>query len=184
MINLLPLGQKEELRQEENWKLVVILGFIFLLFLISLSLILFSINIFISGEVNVQKTLFQQREKEIQDPQAQALQENLITLNQTLSLLSSFYQSRFNSTEILKKISETLPSEAYLANLSLSPQFNEEKEERMNCSLSGFSPTRETLLKLKTNLENENLFEEVYFPPANWVKRTNINFIVSFKIKK
>ena len=65
MINLLPSQEKEEIKQEENFKLILILGIIFLFFLISFSLILTSINIYISGEAKVQKILYQQREKEV-----------------------------------------------------------------------------------------------------------------------
>jgi len=183
MINLLPPQGKEEVLQEKKYKLVLILGILVITFFLSLSLILFSIKIFISGEIAAQGILFEQKEKEFQNPQIQTLQENLIAFNLTLSKLNSFYQSQFNLTKLLEKISQILPREIRLINLSLVPESKEKKEWQMICNLSGFSPTREILLEFKKNLENEQLFGEINFPPESWVKAEDINFTVSFKIR-
>ncbi len=182
MINLLPPKEKEEILQEENWKLFMILGMILLFFLISLLLILFSIKIFIAGEVEAQKILFVEREKEFKNTQMQNLQNNLTAFNKKLSQLDSFYQNQSNFSEILEEISKTLPPEVYLDNLSIIPQGGE--NEGFKCSISGFSPSRQILLILKDNLEKEKNFQEVYFSPSNWVKPTDINFTISFKVKQ
>ena len=181
MINLLPEKNKEEIAQEENWKLIMILGILFLIFLICFSLILYSVNIFISGEVETQKILFEQREREFQNPQMQTLQKNLILFNETLFELDSFYQTQPSPTEVLERISEALPAGVYLKNLSLVPGIKD--KQLLDCSLSGFSPTRASLLELKSNLEEEEDFEEIFFPQTNWVEKENINFAASFKIK-
>jgi len=184
MINLLPPQAKTELILEEKWKLVMLLGLLFLIFFVCLSLILISINIYISGEAASQKILLEQREKEFRTPQTQTLQKNLTVFNQTLSQLDSFYQSQFNTSDVLEKISGLLPSGTYLTNLSCVAQASSKDGWKTNCSLSGFCPTRETLLDFKTNLENEKSFGEVFFPPASWVKPMNINFSVTFKVKQ
>ena len=183
MINLLPPQTKTELKLEERWKLVMLLGLLFLLFLVCLSLILISINIYISGEVASEKILLEQREKEFRTPQTQALQKNLTTFNQTLSQLDAFYQSQFNISDVLEKISKVLPPGTYLTNLSCTPQALNKDGWKTACSLSGFCPSRETLLDFKTNLEKEKSFGEISFPPASWVKPTDINFSVTFKVK-
>lgn len=175
MINLLPPQYKAELKEEENWKLTLILSILFLIFLVCSALILFSIKISISGQAEAQKILLLQEEKKFEESQIQNLEEKITISNQTLLKLNSFYQSQTNSTEILEKISETLPIRTYLTTLNFNPA---------QISLSGFSPTREILLEFKKNLEQEELFEEIYFPPSNWVKPTNIDFSVNFKIVK
>jgi len=182
-INLLPPQTKTELKLEEKWKLVMLLGLLFLIFLVCLSLILISINIYISGEVVSQKILLEQREKEFRTPQAQTLQKSLTTFNQTLSQLDAFYQSQFNVSDVLERISELLPVGTYLTNLSCVPQVSAKDGWKTSCSLSGFCPNRETLLDFKLRLEEEKSFGDVYFPPASWVKPTNINFSVTFKAK-
>lgn len=181
MINLLPPKEKEEILQEENWKLFMILGMLLLIFLVSLLLILFSIKIFIIGEVDVQKILFAEREKEFKNTQMQNLQNNLTDFNKKLSQLDSFYQNQSNLSEILEEISKTLPSGVYLNNLSVVPQ--KEEDAGFICNLSGFSSDRQTLLTLKGNLEKEKNFQEVFSPSSNWVKPTDINFTVNFKIR-
>ncbi len=180
MINLLPSKEKEEILQEENWKLIMILGILLSIFLISLSLILFSIKIFVSGEVEAQKIIFEAREKEFKSPQMQGLQEGLVAFNKNLLQLDSFYQNQLDLTEILEEISQTIPPEIYLNNLSIVPQRGEEKI--INCNLAGFSPTREILLIFKENLEKETEFHDIYFPSSCWVKTADINFTIRFKI--
>jgi len=175
MINLLPPQYKAELKEEENWKLTLILSILFLIFLICSALILFSIKISISGQAEAQKILLLQEEKKFEESQIQNLEEKITISNQALLKLNSFYQSQTNLTEILEKISETLPISVYLTTLNFNPA---------QISLSGFSPTREILLEFKKNLEQEELFEEIYFPPSNWVKPTDIDFSVNFKIVK
>ncbi len=170
MINLLPPQYKAELKEEESWKLVLILEILVLIFLICLALILFSVKIFISGQLEAQKILLLQKEKKFEESQIQSLEGKIIISNQTLSKLNSFYQDQTNLTEILEKIFET-----YLTILNLDPA---------QISLSGFSPTREILLEFKKNLEQEELLGEIYFPPSNWVKPTDIDFSVNFKIIK
>ena len=160
----------------------MILGTLLLFFLISLLLILFSIKIFVTGEVEAQKILFAEREKEFKNTQMQNLQNNLTAFNKKLSQLDSFYQNQSNSSEILEEISKTLPPEVYLNNLSIVPQGG--KEGGFVCNLSGFSPDRQTLLDLKESLEKEKNFQEVYFPSSNWVKPADINFTISFKVKQ
>ena len=182
-INLLPPEVKTELELEEKWKQVFLLGLLFLIFLICLSLILISINIYISGEADSRKILLEQREKEFRTPQTQALQKNLATFNQTLSQLDLFYQKQFNVSDVLEIVSELLPAGTYLTNLSCVPQVSTKGGWKTSCSLSGFCPNRETLLDFKDRLEKEKSFGEVSFPPASWVKPADINFSVTFKAK-
>ena len=182
MINLLPPQYKAELKEEENWKLTLILSILFLIFLVCSALILFSIKISVSGQAEAQKILLLKEEKKFEESQIQNLEEKITISNQALLKLNSFYQSQTNLTEILEKISETLPINIYLATLNFNPLTATENEKHAaQISLSGFSPTREILLEFKKNLEKEQTFEEIYFPPSNWVQQTDIDFSVNFK---
>ncbi|MFC1663786.1 hypothetical protein ACFL0A_01535 [Patescibacteria group bacterium] len=182
MINLLPPQEKKELLEEENYRLVLVLGVLILFFLISLALVLFSIKIYISGQVEVQKIIFSEADREFRQSEIQNFQEKINSTNLTFSKLNSFYQEKFYFTETLVRISKTLPVGTYLTNFSFTPLAT--KELRGQVSLTGFCPNREVLFELKENLENEKDFQEIYFPPENWVKSANIDFGVSFKIKK
>ncbi|MDP2663908.1 MAG: hypothetical protein Q8P08_00410 [bacterium] len=182
MINLLPPKNKEDLLQEKNWKQVTLLGFLAFFILVSFSLILATINIFLAGEVETQKILYQQRLKELESPRVQELKKGLVSFNQTLSRLDAFYEEKFNLSEVLEEISGTLPPGTYLTSLSIVP--GKKGEQKISCSLSGFSPTRNILLKLKENLDKKDNIEEIYFPPSNWVQSKDVNFSVSFKLIK
>ena len=171
MINLLPPKEKESLIQEENWKLVLILGTLFLSFLICLVLILFSIQIYISGKIQSQKVIIEIEEKEFRDPESQNFRGKIVLINQDLSKLNSFYQSQTNLTEILEKISGIFPEEMYLTSISY-------QKETFQISLSGFAPNREVLVGFKKNLEKE--FPDPHFSPQSWFKPTD--FQVNFKI--
>lgn len=176
MINLLSPKEKEEILEEKKWKLILILGFLVLFFFVCLLLILFIINIFISGQLKVQKIFLDQEEKNFKESQFQTLEEEIIVSNQTLLNLNSFYQNQTNLTEILENISGTFPDNVYFTTLNFEPL-----EKKFY--LSGFSLTRESLLELKRNLEEKEFFEKIYFPSSNWVKPIDINFSLSFKVK-
>jgi len=177
MINLLPPRQKEELAQEKKLKLILILGIIILAFLISLTLILFSIKTSLSADLEIQKIYFEQRKKELESPGIQELEAKIKNYNLTLSKLKTFYQGQLDLTSILEKISQTFPEGTYLTSLNFNPQISQ-------FSLSGFSPSREKLLQFKENLEKTEGLKEIYFPPANWIPATDIDFSVNFKISR
>lgn len=176
MINLLPPTQKEELKEEERLKLFLIFEIVILAFLISLNLILFSIRTIISGQIEIKKIFLQEREEELKIQKTEEMETKIKDYNLIISNLDSFYQKNPNLTEILEKLTKSLPNGTYLTTFN----FNIEK---FQISLSGFCPDRKTLLSFKENLEKEEKFEEVYFSPSNWVNHTDINFNATFKVK-
>jgi Tfp pilus assembly protein PilN len=175
MTNLLPPQVKTELCEEKIKKMVIIFGILILILLFSSTLILFTIKNYISKQIDLEKTVINLEEKNSEAPEIQNLREKIISINRTLSQLNSFYQEQVRLTEIFNKISDVLPSQMYLTNFSY-------QKESAQVSLSGFSPNREILFEFKKTLENE--FPEVNFPPQNWIKATDINFQVNFKITK
>jgi Tfp pilus assembly protein PilN len=173
--NLLPPQTKDELYEEEIKKMIIISGILILIFLFSSTLILFTINNYILKQIDLEKTVINLEEKNSEAPEIQNLREKIISINRTLSQLDSFYQAQVRLTEIFNKISDILPSQMYLTNFSY-------QKESAQVSLSGFSPNREILFEFKKTLEKE--FPEANFPPQNWIKATDIDFQVNFKITK
>lgn len=173
--NLLPPQAKTELADQKVQKLVIIWGSLVLVFLISLTLILFSVKTYISGQADYQQTLVDLEQKQLEVPEIQNLREKVRLANQNLLKLDSFYEQQIHLTEVFEKISQILPQKMYLTGFSY-------QKTNSQLSLSGFAPRRETLLEFKKNLEKE--FPNPYFPPQNWIKPTDIDFQVSFKISK
>lgn len=176
MINLLPPKQKEELLAQEQFKIVLILGIVIISFLLSLALILFSIKTFMESDLQIEKIFIEQKEKELKNLKIEDLEEKIKEYNITLSKLNDFYQKQKSLTEVLEKISKTLPEKIYLTTFNFD-------YSNSQISLSGFSPSRELLLELKENLEKSGDFKDINFPPTTWIESNNINFTVTFKMK-
>ena len=179
-VNLLPPQQKKELLEEERFKLVLILGILGLLFLVSLSLILFSVKIYISGKAEAQKILVGLEEKKFEIPEVRDLEKEIKLINQNLSKLNSFYKGQPNFTELLEKISEAVPGTIYLTNLSFNPV--PQREDRLRISLGGYSPSRELLSEFKKRLQAQPAFEEIYFPPSSWITPEDFSATLEIKI--
>lgn len=177
MINLLPPQQKEELLDEEKFKLILILGIVFVAFLLSLALMLLLIKISLSADLDAQKIYFEQREKELDSTQIGEIEKEIQTYNLTLSKLKIFYQNQLDFTLLLEKIAKTLPEEVYLTGFNFNSQ-------NYQISLNGFSPDRQKLLQLKENLAKTEGFKDINFSSASWVPATDISFSVNFTLTK
>lgn len=172
MINLLPPQLKEELFKEQRYRLLLILGVLAIVFLVALSLALFSVKTYISGKARSETIFFpaelQDSEKEIQK------------INSDLQKLSSFYEKQPDFTGFMEKISKIFPKGIHPTSLALN---SAGKDEVFSVSLRGISQTRESLLQLKKNIDSEPGLKDVYFPLANLVQQEDIEFNVSFKIE-
>ena len=185
MINLLPFKNKEELKKEKEFKLVFIAGIIILSSLVCFCLILVSIKILISSEIETQKIFYQQKEKEFKDSNLQILEDKILVSNKKITEIEDFYKKQISLINLLEEISGVIPSEIYIHNLNLNFLIIDEKQKYLaQISLLGFSPTRESLIDFKNKLEKEENIAEVNFPSGVWLKSTDIDFSVDFKIKE
>ena len=181
MINLLPPQQKEELLNQERLRLVLVLGILFLLFLLSLALTLLLVENYFSLNLGDQKILFEEKERLVSFNKD--LEEEITLANNSFSNLDSFYEKQHDLTKVLEKIYQTLPGGTYLTNFSLvftDQRIGAQTIRRAKISLSGLCPTRELLLVLKENLENEESFSDIYFSPGSWVEPVETTFNVAF----
>lgn len=182
MINLLPPAEKKYLEEDKRLKIILVLGVLFLAFLISFSLILTVIRMIIFGQLEIQKSILEQKEKEFQQFQIKEFEGTIKEYNKLLLGLNVFYQQQFNFADIFEKISKILPDNTYLTNIFLDSQKEEDGKILLNCNISGFSKNRENLLQFRNNLEQEEEFRDIYFPPSNWISSSDINFSINFKI--
>ena len=102
--------------------------------------------------------------------------QEIIFFNRVFTDIHSFNQEKFLVSDILAELSKAISTGISLTNLSFQKQGKE-------ISLSGTAMTREDLLALKQNLEENESFQEIYFPASNWVNPININFLVKFTSK-
>jgi len=179
MINLLPPIEKQNLLEEEKWKMILIIALIVFIFFISLILIFLSIKISISSQVETQEVALSQVEKEFNKTEIQNFQKEINQTNQTLLKLNTFYQEKTNLTEFLEKISNLLPESLLLTQISISPI--EKEKNKFQISLSGQAPFVENLLDFRENLKAESQFSQIYFPPSIWVETKDIDFNINFQ---
>ncbi len=184
MINLLPSAFKEEIRQEENLRLLVILLALLFLFLLSLSFLLGSLRIYLGGEIKTQEAELVIRREILEGHKEQ---EVIKSLNRDVMNTVRLYRRQVQLGSVFKSLADNLPNSMILENFSYTP-FSEAvvKEEvktiPSKLTLSGFAPTRETLFSFKENLEADSLFQRVTFPPSNWVNSKDIIFSVSLEL--
>jgi len=184
MINLLPPSYKEELRGEERFRLVLILGMLIVIFFVCLSLALLAIRVYLSGEIEVQQILVESQSQD--DRRARA--DQIRDLNKDIVGVSSFYKNKMLLSDVVLRISDVMPESVYITSLSYTPVSNskrsqaEEKSAKIKIALTGFAPQTEDLLQIRTSLEKDPLFGNFHFPPSNWIRATNINFSFDFEL--
>jgi len=176
MINLLPPIEKEELKKHETLKIVLILGIIFSVFIFYIFLVLFTLKIYISGEAQAQKIILDLEEKKSETQQTQEFQDKIKNFNQKIITVDGFYKKQVSLTSVFEKFSAIFPKGAYLTKFNW-------KEDIFQVEIFGFVPQRENLFDIKNKLEEDDFFENVNFPPSNWVKSKDINFHAILKIK-
>ncbi|MDD2731934.1 MAG: PilN domain-containing protein [Candidatus Pacebacteria bacterium] len=183
MINLLPSLEKENLYWKRQKKKIIILWLLFLFFTFCLFLILVSIIIYLNGQADFQKIVLENEKTKFENSEVQSLQEKLKSANTDLTNLNKFYSNRTYFSDLMEKISQTLPSGVYLKNISIVAD-REGSKNIIKISLSGFAETRELLFNFKSNLEQESYFKEFPdFPSSNWLKPEDIDFSFTFTLE-
>ena len=171
MINLLPSIHKEGLKQQERTRLVVILGTLVFLFLLSLTLLLVAIWVYITGQLQGQE-IAQERYEESSLQQRMVASE-LRKLNFDVTNVASIQQEQTFLSIVLERISVALPSEFYITSLTLS---------NGNLSLAGFAPTRDALDTFRNVLEEDAIFSDIIIPQSVWSIAKDVIFSLEAKV--
>lgn len=174
-LNLLPDYQKKEIRLEYIFRktlflgagIIVILG-IFILFAFSIKLIL--------------QNKFEELEKKTETEfvtaelsQIKEKEEVLNEFNRLLSTIKEISELKVHWSQVLIKLAEDIPEEVTLSQIIV--------DKKGKITLTGFSPTREKLLSIKDTLETSPQFTDIYSPRSNLIKKEDIDFFFSFKLK-
>lgn len=177
MINLLPEKEKQILLIEKKRRVILILNILIFLFLLSLSLVLIAINSYVGGQVRAEQTVVEQVKKDFESSVMSGFPQEIDSANQIFSSLNNFYRKKLELAEVFEKIYNLLPENLYLRRFSY-------QRNTSQIIISGFAKTRDDLLKFQENLQNSPDIDDVSFPPSVWLESENINFDVSFALKK
>ncbi len=173
MINLLPPEQIKELKEQENFKILVNIFLLILFFLFSFFLILLSIKFYLSGKLESQKILLEKGERILDLEKEKKIKK----YNEILSRIENFYQKKISLFPKAENFFEKIPPAIYLNEFELKI----DKKGEISFWVLGFSKTRENFLDLIKILKDN--YKEVSFPPEILLKEAEINFSISFKIK-
>lgn len=186
MINLLPPEEKQKNIEEKRRKVLIIFWFYGFFFLCVFSLVLFYLDSYVGYQIEIAKIMLQSEEKGLEGSGIKGIQEQIGEANRALSKVSGFYEKKIYLGDIIGKISEVTSEGIHLKNLSMISEKGSDENNGpfFKFSLSGFVAARETLFQFKKNLEADSYFQSVDFPTSNWTKPENIDFFVSFVIKK
>jgi hypothetical protein len=176
MINLLPPTEKQNILNEKNLKKIIILGLVLFFSLICFSLMMLFIQFDLNGKLVFQRTILRDKRKEFESSKAKELEGEILYFNKIFVDIQSFYKMQFPLAKTLEKLANLVPDGIKLSNVTFG-------KENRDFSFVGIAETREILLALKKNLENEKSFQGIYFPPSSWVSPENINFLVKFKVQ-
>ena len=184
MINLIAPKEKEKLLMEKITRMITILWFLLLFFIICLVLVFSTVRIYIKSQLTTQQSVTAPAKEQEKIEKIEQAKNKAELVNSNLEKLDSLYNNKAYFSPLIEKISKTLPEGLYLNNFSIifAKKPNEENYA-IKVSLLGFSPLREDLLEFKSSLESEGDFINVSFPASNWVKKVDINFSVSFEIE-
>jgi len=179
MINLLPHNVKQELQQEQRFRLLLILLFICMVVLVCFALMIVVIKAYVAGSLFTQESkiaLLQERFSK-DNPALAEIKE----FNETNGQISRFLKSRSPISLIAESLEEILPSGIYLTAFDYDPpgvrvKGGEVQQVRSRISVAGFAKTREILFAFRESLEKHPLFSELSFPASNWVLPQDIRF--------
>jgi Tfp pilus assembly protein PilN len=184
MINLLPPAEKQNLLVAKQQKIIVILGFLILIFFICLVLVLFWVNFSLASQVAAQKIFLANKQQSFEAADVKGWQEKVAKINQDLTKLDSFYQQRPSLTVFLENLSNTLGEGISSDSVSINPI---KKENNLfQVYLSGYTSSVDAVVKFDKNLKENKSISQVSFPSDTWLGKQNFIFSVTFQtiIKK
>ena len=185
MINLLPPSYRTKLKEEQRFRLVLLLSVVAGIGLVALSIFLIVIQLSLAKERLSQESKLSSFEQ--RTTKEDSMLTEIKNWNSTLRNITRFKGQRRTLKNVFDEVALALPQDLFLLSLSYTPSVETKKKNDevirtpATISVTGQAPTREQLLFFKDTLQINPFFAEVQFPPSNWANPTNITF--SFQAK-
>lgn len=174
MINLLPQNQKNELLFKRTGRLIMVLGITFLIFLVCLVLVLFSLKFYLLIDVFTQK---EQATSQKDFSELAKTKKEIGDYNTKISSFKSFYEKQIYFSKMLESIFKIdIPSGVNIIYLS-----SEKKGNKIESTIYGYSDLRDNLILFKNNIEKEKSIINPYFSQDSWTRVDKINFYLNFQ---
>jgi hypothetical protein len=180
MLNLLPPNEKKSLLGGQKKRLFTILGIELLVFLICILFVLLAVEFYILGETTTQSYLYKQVQYENQSLDFLEFKNKILKYNKELVLTDSFHKNQkfiYSALDVLLDVKR--PDGMYFTNFSLQ---SDERSDKINVNISGFSDIRDNLLIFRKNIESEKKIGNINFSPESWINQKNVNFNLTLEI--
>ena len=179
MLNLLPPEQRNILKQEERFRLLLILGFSVIPFLFSFILLLGALWVYLGGTIYFYGSQAMSLEERFADKEETA--KEVKKINTTLDAVANLYEGQVVVSSILEEIGGALSEKMYLNSFQYIPESKKTVGEEVEIIppkvlVTGFSSTRDELFAFRQALQESERIVSASFPPVNWIKPTDINF--------
>ena len=181
MINLLPEEYKQALRQEEWFRLIVILGSLCLAFCVCVSLLLLSMRVYTLGSLDSQDILISAQQKEYEEEKSPAAR--MREVNTSIVELERFYSSQASVANVLREIGSVLPPDINITSFSYAEGLKR-KGVPERISLSGFASRRDSLSDFRERLEKNPMFTNFFFPQTNLANPVDVKFSFTCDIQR
>ena len=187
MINLLPPSEKAILNEEKNARLASILGIVAVACLFSFAAILVSINVYLQTQAQSQNLIFEEASQQFRGSELRGLEQEITALNSSFTSLKEFYLRKPHLiADVLERVNKVAPKGVSLDEISFSVSQPASQEKSATTTaqifLSGLAVKRSLIFDFKRDLEAQSFFNEVYFPPEDWVNPENARFSVKLKM--
>ena len=133
MINLLPLAYRQKLREEQRFRLILLLAVILGIGLLALSIFLVLIQVSLAKERLAQESkLVSFKERSAKED---STLKKITSWNSKLSNIASFKEERRSLKEVLDNVESALPAQLYLLSVSYTPAFETKRKARKSLGL-------------------------------------------------
>ena len=187
MINLLPPQYRQKLKEEQRFRLVLLLGVVLGIAFFALSVFLLVIQVTLSNERLTQEVKLLSFEERTTREDSTLVE--IKNWNSKLRNIGSFKQGRRSLKDVFDEVGSSLSQDLYLFSFSYTPAFKTTKKggetikTPATVAVTGKAQTREQLLSFKDALQANPFFAEVVFPPSNWVNPSDITFSFQAKLQ-
>lgn len=176
MINLLPTSEKEFLRLEKRYRLIMFFGRILFAALLLLAVLLLIILVFLKIQLAEVKRESLAENQSVSAREMEMLKNEVFFANQKLTMINRVRAEQKFSPLVLEDFSRLTPS-----GIQFFSFFFDGKTQK--AALDGHAASRDIFISFKTALENNPRFSKVDSPLSNLTKSTENNFHISFEIK-
>ena len=151
-----------------------------LIFLIFLILVLFSVKFYVLTQAEYQEEILTSVKNNYQTPDFLFFKDVIQKQNLSLKIADAFYKKESYVSDILKIISEiNRPAGIRVHDITVSRQA---QSGIMLVTMSATSDTRDNLVAFKNVIEKDKRIKNLYFPPNNWIKSSDVSFNMTFEV--